>query len=69
MGGVRVIRVKRLSALARARLGYAAGVAAAAAGAGVQWGLGVGLIVGGVVTAASFLLLADVADSDGGGQR
>jgi hypothetical protein len=50
----------RLSKLARARLGYAAGCVVAAVGAGLEWGLGFGLLFGGVVCAASFLLLADV---------
>jgi hypothetical protein len=50
----------RLSRLARARLGFATGLITAAVGAGLEWGTGVGLLVGGVTTAASFLLLADV---------
>jgi uncharacterized membrane protein YphA (DoxX/SURF4 family) len=52
----------RLSRLARARLGYAAGLITAAVGAGLEWGTGVGLLVGGVTAAASFLLLADVGE-------
>jgi hypothetical protein len=52
----------RLSRLARARLGYAAGLIAAAVGAGLEWGLGLGLLLGGVACAASFLLLSDVDD-------
>jgi hypothetical protein len=52
----------RLSRLARARLGYATGLVTAAVGAGLEWGTGVGLLVGGAVCAASFLLLADVDD-------
>lgn len=48
------------SKLARARLGYAAGCVSAAVGAGLEWGVGFGLLLGGVVCAASFLLLADV---------
>lgn len=55
----------RLSRLARARLGYATGLASTAVGAGVEWGVGVGLLVGGVACAASFLLLADVDERPG----
>lgn len=54
----------RLSKLARARLGYAAGCACAAVGAGLEWGVGFGLLLGGVVCAASFLLLTNV-DEEG----
>lgn len=50
----------RLSRLAQARLGYATGLLSAAVGSGLEWGLGVGLLVGGAVCAASFLLLSDV---------
>lgn len=49
-----------LSKLARARLGYATGLLSTAVGAGLEWGTAVGLMVGGVVTAVSFLLLSDV---------
>lgn len=56
----------RLSRLARARLGYATGLISAAVGAGLEWGTGIGLLVGGATTAASFLLLYDF---DGGSQR
>jgi hypothetical protein len=52
----------RLSKLARARLGYATGLITAAVGAGIEWGTGVGLLLGGVTCAASFLLLADVGE-------
>jgi hypothetical protein len=52
----------RLSRLARARLGYATGLIAAAVGAGLEWGVGFGLLLGGVTVAASFLLLADVGE-------
>lgn len=52
----------RLSRLARARLGYSAGLVTAAVGAGLEWGLGLGLLLGGVACAASFLLLADVGE-------
>ncbi|WP_166427500.1 hypothetical protein [Nonomuraea mesophila] len=51
-----------MSKLARARLGYAAGCVLASVGAGVQFGVGIGLLVVGVATAASFLFLADVDD-------
>jgi hypothetical protein len=50
----------RLSKVARARLGYAAGCVTAAVGAGLEWGVGLGLLLGGAVCAASFLLLTDV---------
>jgi hypothetical protein len=52
----------RLSRLARARLGYATGLVTAAVGAGLEWGLGLGLLLGGAACAASFLLLADVGE-------
>lgn len=42
-----------------ARLGYWTGCAGLSAGAGLQFGLGWGLMVGGAVTGASFLLLVD----------
>lgn len=63
---VGVARVRGVSRLARARLGYAAGCAAAFAGVGLQFGLGVALIAGGVVTAASFLLLAETEPETNG---
>jgi hypothetical protein len=52
----------RLSARARAVLGYAGGCAMAAVGVAVQFGAGWGLIAGGVVCAASFFTLADIDD-------
>jgi hypothetical protein len=52
--------VIRLSRMAWAGLGYAAGWATAATGAGLEWGAGVGLMVGGVATALSLLLLVDI---------
>ncbi|MEU5111703.1 hypothetical protein AB0G64_09405 [Streptomyces longwoodensis] len=64
-----LLRVKQWSRLARARLGYGAGCTALAAGAAVTFGLGVGLMVGGAVTAASFLLLVDVEDREDGDGR
>lgn len=60
MGGVRVSRLRRVSALLWARLGYAASCLTAAVGVGMEFGLGWGLTVGGVVGAASCLLLVDV---------
>lgn len=59
MGGV---RVRRLTALVWARVGYAAGVVVAAVGIGVEAGPGWGMAVGGAVGAASCLLLVDVDD-------
>jgi hypothetical protein len=56
--------VKQVSRLARARLGYWTGCTGLSVGAGVQFGLGLGLMVGGALTAASFLLLVDV-DGEG----
>lgn len=55
-----ILRVTRWSRLARARLGYWTGCAGLSAGAGLQFGTGVGLMVGGLVTAASFLFVVDV---------
>jgi hypothetical protein len=52
----------RLSKLAWTHLGYATGCLTAAVGAGLEWGVGVGMLLGGVVTAASFLLLSDVGE-------
>lgn len=49
----------RWTRAARARLGYWAGCAGAAAGAGVEWGLGAGLMVGGVLAAGSCLWLVE----------
>lgn len=60
--------MRRLSALSRARLGYALGCLLVAVGVAVNWGPGWGLIVAGVFVAASFLVLADV-DGKGGGER
>ena len=53
-------RLRKLTALTWSRLGYSAGCAAAAAGIGLEAGLGWGLVTGGVIAAASFLLLVDV---------
>jgi uncharacterized membrane protein YphA (DoxX/SURF4 family) len=52
----------RLSRLAQTRLGYATGCLTAAVGAGLEWGVGIGMLLGGVTTAASFLLLSDVGE-------
>ncbi|MFD6684193.1 hypothetical protein [Micromonospora parva] len=60
MGGVRVSRLRRVSALLWARLGYAVGCLTAAAGVGIEFGPGWALTVGGAVGAASCLLLVDV---------
>lgn len=60
MGDVRMSRWRRVSALAWSRLGYSAGCLAAAVGVGMEAGLGWGLVAGGVVGAASCLLLIDV---------
>lgn len=57
MGG---LRVRRLTALMWARVGYAASVVLAAVGIGVEVGSGWGMAVGGAVGAASCLLLVDV---------
>lgn len=48
------------SRVARARAGYAAGVALAAWGVGVQFGLGWALMTAGLITSVSFLLLYPV---------
>lgn len=54
------LRVTEWSQLARTRLGYWTGCAALSVGTAVQFGLGYGLMAGGALTAASFLLLVDV---------
>lgn len=64
-----LLRVTRWSRLARARLGYWTGCAGLSAGAGLQFGVGVGLMAGGALTAASFLLLVDVGEEGGDGER
>lgn len=60
VGGRVKARVHRTSRIARARAGYAAGAAVTAWGVGVEFGFGWALMVGGVVTSVSFLLLYDV---------
>lgn len=59
MGHVRLTRKRR------ALLGYLLGCALVVAGAWVARGLAAGLIVAGVITAASFLLLTDVEGGTG----
>ncbi|MGW0599951.1 hypothetical protein ACWD11_22745 [Streptomyces sp. NPDC002776] len=62
-----LLRVSRWPRLARVRLGYWSGCAGLSAGAAVQFGVGVGLMAGGAVTAASFLFVVDVeGDEDEG---
>lgn len=56
MGRVRLTRRRR------ALLGYVFGCALVVAGAWVAHGLAAALIVAGIITAASFLLLADVTE-------
>lgn len=56
MGRVRLTRRRR------ALLGYLAGVLLILAGVYLAFGLAAALVVGGVVTAASFLLLTDVEE-------
>lgn len=52
-----------LSRDARATLGTVTGGLSVAFGSAVQWGTGVGLMVGGVLAAAFCVLLYDVDDS------
>ncbi len=56
MGSLRLTRWTRAT---RARAGYWTGCGGLAAGAGMQWGPGAGLMLGGLLTAASFLLLVE----------
>lgn len=60
MGRVRLTRRRR------ALLGYLLGCALVVAGAWVARGLAAGLIVAGLITAANFLLLADVDEGVSG---
>lgn len=62
MGGVRVKRTRRLTALAWSRLGYTVGCLTASVGVGWEFGPGWGLTVGGALGAASCLLLVDVEE-------
>jgi hypothetical protein len=57
-----VARAKAVTRVARARAGYAAGMAVTTWGIGVIWSLGPALIFGGLVTAWSFLHLYPVDD-------
>jgi hypothetical protein len=57
----------RLTRRRRALLGYLLGCALVVAGAWVARGLAAGLVVAGVITAVSFLLLSDV-DEGGSGE-
>ena len=52
------------SKLVRAWLGYVAGCVAIVAGVWLQFGTGFALITAGAAAVASFLLLADVDDSE-----
>jgi hypothetical protein len=54
------VGVLRLSRVALARAGFVAGLVALVAGIYLTRGLGLALVVGGAVTALSFLLLFDV---------
>ncbi|MGW6743777.1 hypothetical protein ACWGDX_24165 [Streptomyces sp. NPDC055025] len=69
MGGVRVKRLRRVTALAWSRLGYAAGCLTAFVGVGLEFGAAWGLTAGGAITAASFLLLVDVGGDEKGGEH
>jgi hypothetical protein len=62
-------RQKRMSRAARAQLGYGFGVLSAATGIGLELGLGWGLVAGGAVAAASFLLLAETDEKGEQGVR
>lgn len=59
------LRVTRWSRLARTRLGYWAGCTGLSVGAGLEFGTGLGLMVGGLVTAASFLFVVDIDQQEG----
>jgi len=58
-----VARAKRSTRLARARAGYAAGVASAAWGVGVLFGFGWALLAGGLAASWSFLHLYPVDET------
>lgn len=58
--------MSRLPKTMRAWLGYVAGCLLIVAGVWIEFGSGFGLIVAGAVTAASYLLLADVEDDPDG---
>jgi hypothetical protein len=55
-------QARAASRLARARVGYGAGLVCAAWGAGVLFGFGWALLAGGVAVSVSFLLLYPVDD-------
>ncbi|REE62133.1 hypothetical protein BX257_4746 [Streptomyces sp. 3212.3] len=63
------LRVTRWSRLVRARVGYAAGCTGLSVGAGLQFGVGVGLMAAGALTAASCLFLAEVEEKGGDDER
>ncbi|MFM9681109.1 hypothetical protein [Streptomyces brasiliscabiei] len=69
MGGVRVKRMRRVTALAWSRIGYTVGCLTASAGVGWEFGPGWGLTVGGALGAASCLLLVDVEEKGDSGGR
>lgn len=60
----RLGRVRKVTPLSWSRLGYTGGCLTTAAGAGIEFGTGWALMAGGVVAAASFLLLVDVDKHD-----
>ena len=59
MGRMGLIRSK----LSASVVGYLSGVAVTAVGAGLQWGLGIGMVVGGVLVAASCLNISEGDES------
>jgi hypothetical protein len=65
VGDLRLKRTRRLTALTASRLGYAAGCLMTAVGVGIEFGIGWGLTVCGVVAAASCLLLVEVSEKGG----
>lgn len=54
------MKLVNLSRAVRAQLGVLTGSASIAVGSGVQWGTGVGLLVGGILATAFSLLLCEV---------
>lgn len=58
-----VARARASSRVLRARIGYGAGVAVSAWGVGVVFGFGWALIIGGLATSVSFLVLYPVDES------
>lgn len=71
MGNVRV-KLRKVTGLTWSRLGYTAGCLTASTGVGIEFGAAWGLVVAGVIGAASFLLLVDVdkrSDTGGTGGR